>query len=257
MWTYGIDFEPESLSGLRSSVTYFSIDYDNRIFNAVQALSSVFTDPAFSTLLTRNPNLADVTAVTNSPEFLGYFGVPPDPTLVMAIADLRIQNLSLETQSGVDIDIDYRFDSEAGDIGVGLAGTWLFDFTQQVTSTAPEREALDTLNAPVDVRLRGRATWAKGSWSAAAFVNYTDDYRNSTVMPNADVRSWTTIDLSARYAATDGLFDGVSISASVQNVFDVDPPFALLTFGTGGIGYDPQQANALGRFVSLRVAKEW
>lgn len=260
VWTLGFDLKPESLAGFRAGVTYFSVEYENRIFNGASALASVFTEPAFAPLLTRNPDLAEVTAVTNSPEFLGYFGVPPDPTLVRAIADVRWQNLSLETQRGVDFDVAYRFEAKFGDVDLGVSGTRLVDFTQQVTIAAPERAALDTLNAPVDLRLRGRATWARGPWSAALFVNYTDSYRNETVTPQAEVQSWTTVDLNTRYAPADGFLAGVSLAINVQNLFDEPPPYALLTFGTTpitAIGYDPQQANALGRFVSLGVTKRW
>jgi outer membrane receptor protein involved in Fe transport len=170
--------------------------------------------------------------------------------------------LSIERQRGIDFDLDYQFQGLGGDMGFGMSGTRMLKFQQQVTSTAPIADRLGTLNFPVKLKLRGRATWIGGAWSGALFVNYTDSYINKSVVPVANVKSWTTVDLNARYAPQwGGWLKGTSVSLNVQNVFDRDPPYALITFvrtqGETAIGYDPQQANPLGRFVSLRFTKTW
>ena len=41
----------------------------------------------------------------------------------------------------------------------------------------------------------------------------------------------------------------------VQNVFDRDPPFVNNI--NGFVGYDPVNANPVGRFVSLRATKQF
>nr|WP_246371140.1 TonB-dependent receptor [Phenylobacterium haematophilum] len=48
--------------------------------------------------------------------------------------------------------------------------------------------------------------------------------------------------------------DGLSVALNVQNLFDSDPPFYD---GPTGIGYDPANADPLGRFVSLQLTKRW
>jgi outer membrane receptor protein involved in Fe transport len=40
----------------------------------------------------------------------------------------------------------------------------------------------------------------------------------------------------------------------VQNVFDDDPPFYN---NASGYGYDPSNADLLGRFVSVQLRKAW
>ena len=44
---------------------------------------------------------------------------------------------------------------------------------------------------------------------------------------------------------------------SVQNLFDRDPPFVLFDQFVPGLHYDPTNASVLGRFISLRLSKEF
>jgi len=55
--------------------------------------------------------------------------------------------------------------------------------------------------------------------------------------------------------ANDGFLRDLDLSVSVQNLFDRNPPFyvnSALTYG-----YDAEQANPLGRVVSLSIRKKW
>lgn len=263
VWTGGFDFAPRSFPGLKLGATYFSIAFDNRIANLATISTTLLSDSGFAALVQRNPSLAEVTAYTSLPTFLGYgAGINPVPGSVQAIGNVTIQNVSLEKQRGLDFDLAYDMRTAIGQVGLGLTGTRLFDFTQQVAISSPQVRRLNTLNYPVDLKMRARATWAKGPWAAAVFVNYTADYRNETVTPVARVGSWTTIDLHARFTPEGiALLKGTTLSLHVKNLFDRDPPFALFTFartqGLSAVGYDPQQATALGRFVSLNLTKRW
>jgi outer membrane receptor protein involved in Fe transport len=50
---------------------------------------------------------------------------------------------------------------------------------------------------------------------------------------------------------------GLALQLSVQNVFDKDPPFvaAIPSSVARYAGYDPANANPLGRFMALEVRK--
>lgn len=67
--------------------------------------------------------------------------------------------------------------------------------------------------------------------------------------PAIDATS-TTVDLNLEYS----LVGGTDLALNVQNLFDTDPPFIVNARGTG---YDPTNATALGRFVSLTMTHEW
>jgi iron complex outermembrane receptor protein len=47
-------------------------------------------------------------------------------------------------------------------------------------------------------------------------------------------------------------FEGISVSLDIQNLFDQDPPYVNIDGG-----WDPGHASAVGRFVSMTVAKRW
>lgn len=99
-------------------------------------------------------------------------------------------------------------------------------------------------------------SWAKNGFSMAAFINYTDDYRNNRVVPEQRIDSWTSVDAQVAYAFQDleelGLLRNVAVSLSVQNLFDNDPPFV-----DSEDGYDPGNFTIIGRFVALEIRKRW
>jgi outer membrane receptor protein involved in Fe transport len=55
--------------------------------------------------------------------------------------------------------------------------------------------------------------------------------------------------------ARSGLLRGFTAALGIRNLFDEEPPVFLSN--TFGIGYDPANADALGRFVSLSLTKQW
>ena len=89
------------------------------------------------------------------------------------------------------------------------------------------------------------------------FVNYTDNYKDTANVPNREVDSWTTLDLNLSYSF-DALqmpaLKGSQVFLSAQNLFDKDPPFLN---NLSGVGFDPDNADLIGRRVSLFLRKEW
>ena len=119
---------------------------------------------------------------------------------------------------------------------------------------------MNSINNPVDLRLRGHGGWTSGSFSALASVNYVCGYENTIVSPAGHVDAWTTVDaqIGYRFEAKGGALHGVSLALSATNLFDKDPPYAAFSFnGITAVGYDPQNASPLGRVVSLQLTKAW
>jgi hypothetical protein len=48
--------------------------------------------------------------------------------------------------------------------------------------------------------------------------------------------------------------DHVTIDLNTQNLFDKRPPFVNNALG---VGYDPENADLLGRFISVGIRKDW
>jgi outer membrane receptor protein involved in Fe transport len=262
-WTAGLDWEPTNVRGLRTSLTYFDIDYKDRIVTPLPGLElfGVFAQPdVYAPLITRNPDPATVVALQTALPggFLNFFG-PFEPEDVEAIVDTRRQNLSSERVRGLDFEAAYILEKPSGTWQFQLASTYLFDFADYITQTAPVNDVLSTAYHPVDFRLRGSTTWTKGSWGLTAAINYTDRYENKTVVPAAPVSSWTTVDLQVAYQtqAESGWLSGTRVALTAQNLLDAKPPAMSSPVATFDIGFDPTNANPLGRFLSLSVSKSW
>lgn len=274
-YTFGFDFEPEQIDGLSISATYFSIDYEDRLgFIGTEA---IFDQEAFGFIYTPSPSLDEVTTIVeNTPsarlfDFTGSGVDLSDPMaitdFVTVIADFRTTNLSESRVEGVDFSIRHQFEAEFGDFNYGL------NLTNNLTSTAranpgtPEVTRLDSVGQPVSLRFRGFVGINRDGFTGQVNVNYVDPYENGSVDPIQEIDSWTTVDLFTRYSFDDdpgSWLNGTSVSLSVNNLFDEDPPFVergvIDVDGPqlrSSIGYDPVNANPVGRFVTVGLVKRF
>ena len=254
-WTAGIDFKPSYWSGFQLSATYFAIDYTDRIALPDENFFLLALQPdVFASVLTRSPDAATVQSIVDSPAFIDITGIPVNPTDIELIVDGRINNIASTSVSGIDVTADYEFATDIGDFNIGVNANYLLEFENALTPTSPFVEIVDTINNPVDFRMRSNVSWSLQNWGASFFVNYTDGYSDTVSTPNRSVNSWTTVDAQLRYATeeNENWYSGVAVSLNLQNLFDEEPPFVN---NPAGIGYDPNNADALGRFVSLQVRK--
>lgn len=258
-WTLGAEFKPVALPGLHASVTYFNVDYRDRIATiASQLFSYLANRDVYAPVTEANPSAARVAALFASPIYLDLLGIPATAPIV-AVVDARTQNLSVVKQAGIDFEAGYGFDVAGGRADIGAVGTHIFHIRQGLTATAPLTDVLDTVGNPVDLHLRGHATWTSRGWDLAAFVNYVGGYTNKTTTTPQRVAPWTTFDLNLgyRFDQQHGVFKGLRISFNASNLFDRDPPFVAYNVGQYVNGYDPENASPLGRTVSLQVTKAW
>lgn len=259
-WTAGLDFQPSGLPGLDLGVTYFNINFENRIVASSSSFSFLATpenEAQNAARIDRAPDLDFVTQVINGPNFRNFAGVM-DASEIEAILDARLSNVAVTDLSGMDFNVSYSEDTDIGVFNIGLNGVYYFDYEEAESSTSTLEDVLDTIGNPVDLRLRGAAGWQHQGLSANVFVNYLDGYTdNINNAQNVGVNSYTTVDLRVAYQTggnVSNLLEDMSFSLSVQNLFDEDPPFVNNRLG---VGFDPEQSNPLGRFVAFQVSKRW
>lgn len=256
-WTAGIDYRQSAASGPHAQLTFFSVNYRDRIATPASALFSFFVQRSvYAPIINAAPSAATIAAYYASPLFKPLTPVPA--SAVTAIVDARTQNLARQNLDGIDFDLGYRFAfADAAEIGV--SGSYLLGFSQQITTSAPSFSVVDTVGYPVDLRLRGRATISESGLGAALFVNYVDGYRNQSSGTVRKVASWTTLDLqlSYRFGESRGALSGLSLSLSATNLLDADPPHLAYALGTLTIGYDAENASPLGRVIGFQVTKQW
>ena len=272
-YTFGFDYSPEIVPELSISGTYFNIDYQERVgFGDTTNGFALLRDPfSFPDLFLQNPSPTDFEPLIGARafDFSGLMLDVSDPVAlandVTVILDNRIRNLAISKVDGIDFSIDYQTTTTIGEFSGGAALTYILDFVEQTAPSALEIDAVDVFGSPADLRGRAYVGWSRDGWQSQLNVNYVDGYGNPFSAVQDSISSWTTIDLSSAYTFAESpgsLKNGLTVSLNVQNLLDEDPPFVRLGDATNSglraeIGFDPSNANALGRVVSLQVTKAW
>lgn len=256
-WTASVNYQPEWVPGLRLSVSYFDIDYRDRIIRPTTAeLVAALTSPTPTPIvIARPPSEAQVLALYADPKFIS--GQKPPPSTIFAITNGQSANIGGLRQSGFDVQVSYAAEVAGGDIALDAVVTHLTRYEITRVRGGATFDALDTTNAPVDTRARLSARWSRGAWGAVAALDYVDSYTNTTITPNQRVKAWLTADAQLSYApeVPRGPLSGLRAALDVRNVFDTNPP--RVAHVTASVGYDPEQASALGRVVALTLTKSW
>jgi iron complex outermembrane receptor protein len=261
-FTTGFELKPEILLGADLKVSYFNIVFENRIASDNDNTLLAFTDPSFATRLSLPPNpqvLAELAALPPS-QFFNLSASGATLATVGGTLDTGLMNLAKTRVSGVDLTADRRYQSSYGNFHLSINADYLLEFSNKATSNSPSISILNTVYNPVNLKLRGGIDWQRGYWSAATFFNFTNSYRNNQVAPSLSVPSWTTVDASAAYkfGASRGWANGLTLRLSALNVLNKSPPTIIdLSPSFASPGYDTENANPLGRFVSLSVTKGW
>ena len=268
-WTAGFQWTPKTIDGLSLDVTYFSVDFEGRIAQPFSNPFVALADPAaFPSVTIANPTPEQIAQFVNTPNFSeGRFAPGSAEELVSGaipvdfIIDSRLTNLASNDVTGLELQLFYAADFRLGTFSAGVYGNYLIDFKRKLLPTDPLVDEVDTYGRPVDLRARGNVGWSRDNWSVTGIVNYTDGYTDNGSGPERlddprAVDSWTTVDLTVAYetVSSAALLSAVSISVTVQNLFDEDPPFVDTR---GGIGYDAVNANPMGRFFAVQLTKEW
>jgi outer membrane receptor protein involved in Fe transport len=272
-YTVGLDYEPKG-SNLRFSVTYYNIDYSNRIGTApAGGLNPFVTPAALPDLIYRPPSEAFIEeALRATPLLVNLSGVDvSDPAAGAAtlfarsdvwMYDVRFRNLATSKQDGFDLSFSDMLETAWGDLRLGANATHIISYKQQGSASSSVMDAVDVPGQPVDWRGRAYGGLSNGPFTGTLSVNYVDDYTNPLAPAGQQkIDSWTTFDLNLTYELDRlGPFQKSRFSLSVQNLFDEDPPH--LDPGAGSniiypVGFDPANANPLGRFIVFGLTQTW
>ncbi len=256
-WSLGFDYGSRALPGLSVSATWFDVRFKDQIGQPVLSdPTNALSNPAFAPFVTRispgdTAQLARVKAImaisTNAN--IGLF--PAEA--YRAIIDARFVNTGEVQVRGFDLQAAYDWTWGQDRLAVSASLSYLADYQRKFTPTAPSVQLVDTANQPVDLRARLTGSWTRGAFGLAATLNYVDDYRAET---GRRIEAWTPIDLQVRWTPKEdnGPLAGLSLMLNLQNALDEAPPFYDAPIG---VGYDPANADPLGRVVSLQLAKRW
>jgi iron complex outermembrane receptor protein len=261
-YNFGVDLAPASVAGLKASLTYFRVDYDNVItFPTFAPVTN--SDTAYSQYRTTRPaGISDAQWLAIIQPLLAGFrhdGVvyPDTPILPTAVYDLRRQNFANEKINGLDYDLGYRFETDYGSFNTDIAGTQFMTFYQKIPGVAQLVQLIDT-NYAVRTRTRGQVGWSLGQFAASLFENYTGKYRNTATLSQGQVASFLTTDAHLAWSLpAGGILDEAQLTLDANNLFDKRPPVYFTTGTNGVVGFDPAASSALGRVVFVGLHKSW
>ena len=246
-----------------ASIDYWSFDFEGPINSesGAQIVNTVFapgtgnsrcTDPAYAALVSRITFTEAGCAPGNINRIKHYYVNGPD----------------IKT-SGLDFAANYRArDVFGGDMAFGAELTYVFEFEVAETmiegvKTADKRDyvgTMDYLGYGSQPQWKGSAfaEYTRGDHNIRWTVRYVDDMVDTrgvtspatfaTNQNGLKIGAFVTHDLAYRVF----LPWDTTLTASVINVFDEDPPFARLD-----LSYDPFTANPLGRYYKLGVTKKF
>ncbi|HYD86047.1 MAG TPA: TonB-dependent receptor [Vitreimonas sp.] len=264
-YTIGADYRSHR-GDFRATATYFNIDYHDRIGQANVAAGQV--DPAaapeavyrplsaaqLEEFLRTTTNAFNNTGIDLSDPHAASLALFALPNLW--ISDARYRNLAVSRLEGIDVAFSDSFDFDIGTIALGGQLTQILAYDQQDAAGSPVNSVVDTPGRPVSLRARLFGTLTRERWDSTLNLNYVDDYVNPRPTGADEVESWTTVDWTLSYRVR----EGTRFSLSVQNLFDEDPPFVGNNAAVGlnnTAGFDPANADPLGRFVVFGVAQTW
>lgn len=253
-WTLGFDYVRPA--GLRLSVNAFETRFSNRISQPVaENVSGVLTNPSvapFVTLVDPGNNAADLALVrtfTTLPTFT-QGALYPD-TAFGAILDARWVNATSVDVRGLDLTLAYPLEIGEDRLTFDVSGSYILDYDMQTTVAAPNLSVVGVVGYAVRLRSRAGLSWSHADLGADVHWNHVAAYEDGV---GETIEAWDTADLQLSWSPSGGAFAGLRLALTVLNLFDADPPFYN---GAVGFGFDPGQANPLGRSVALQLIKRW
>jgi hypothetical protein len=243
------------LTGLETELTWFNIDYTQRVVQPITS-NDVFGNPVYADFVDYDPaDDALATALANASNFSNVVGTPYDSSTVVAIVDGRYVNAARQRIKGADLSGSYHIDSRVGRLTVRGSASWL-ESAQSLTAAQSPYDQAGTLFYPAKINSRIGAVWQQGGFTASLFGNYRSGVTNT-----ADGRkgaSFTTFDTTLRYdtGAHADAWSNLALEVSAQNLLDRAPPLYQVTSLTNA-PYDSTNYSAVGRLLSVSVSKRW
>ena len=258
-FTSGFDWAPIRWPRFRTSVTYFSVTYTNRI-------QSQTTLPQLASLASPSLGLNQVLPLFQAPGFQ-QDGAGLGPSGVTEIIDNRLANAGRTLEQGIRMDAQYLYDDDAlGQWRFSISGNYLLLDDTTLQNYFPQiANFTNTIAEPAKFRLRGAIIWQYHDLTTDVMLNHTSAYENTLFSPAQGVSSWTTADLNLQLNIPNymsPLWRDLSVVLNVQNLADRRPPYLSIPAGDIAIGrspvpFDGTNASALGRYVSFEVRKAW
>jgi outer membrane receptor protein involved in Fe transport len=258
-WTASLDFHPQAMPELNVDLSYFEIDYTDRVVQPLSPTLQTLSNPNFAPFVQYGPTPAEQAQLLAeySSTFYNYAEAPYDPANVVAIARDEYINAARQRVNGLDLSGSYRLDFGSGQLALRGGVSWL-ESTQQNGGVQDPFDLAGQIFNPAKWQGRVGTVWLTGGLSVGTFVNYTSGVTNRFVTLQKQTASFTTIDMTARYEMVEreDFLSGVAFALTVENLFDRKPPLYTPPYAAY-VPFDSTNYSAIGRFVAVSLSKHW
>jgi iron complex outermembrane receptor protein len=245
---FDLGFVVEPIPNLGITVDYYRINLRERIDTVPS--SAIYADPvAFANLYVLNK------AGTLSPASAANLQCPTPAAATCGYIIQTNNNTGAATTDGLDMSVNYLYDSDFGKFRVGLEGTFVTDFKLQQYQGGPELNLVGQFNGgqqPV-IRYQHLLTidWTYQAFGAGLSEHFTEHYTDYA--PDAAGNLITV----GNYSLVNGYVSfrpipALKLLAGINNLLDTDPPFSNQEQNWQA-GYNPIFSSALGRTFYARV----
>lgn len=259
-WTLTGTLRPRFAPSAKLAVSYFHIDYTDRIAQPFASSAGALSNPLYTGFVTLNPGAATIQSiVANSGTVLqNGSGFPYDPNKVVAILDMRVQNIAEQRIEGVDVSADYQFDGGAFGSFTTMGSLAYISSKQRLLAGQPSADLSGVIFNPPKIRARLGLIWQAGDVSLSPFVNYSGRLTDNRLAPIYQISDQVTVDVTARFHIHSDLpaLHDLEILASLINITN-EAPKSIRTTRIDNTPYESTNYSPVGRFVSLSIVRRW
>lgn len=238
---------------LYARVSYYDINFNGVIQVPIDNLAESVSNTLYAPYVDRNPSAQLQNAVAASVQSnLNPFGLSVNPASVNALIFNQLRNISKQTIHGFDVNAGYDLATQLGQFSINADASWE-SFSQQLIKGAVIEQISGTIFNPPKFKSRFTVGWDHKNLGITLFINHISDELNTATVPMSLVPSWTTVDGQLRYSV-----HSIQLRISGQNLLNSAPP-SIPNYSTNppGMGFDPNNYSAIGRFLSVEVSAKW
>jgi outer membrane receptor protein involved in Fe transport len=244
---------PRIVPHLLLGLTYFRVNYRNRVEMPIVSFSSAYASPLFSRVISSDPSADAVNqalALTDG-QVTNFTAVPFDPASVTVLADDRYRNVSREKFHGLDISATYSIPTTTlGTFVLDGDGTYLVS-RQALIDGQPAAALAGNVFYPPHWKARGGLTWSISGSTLSIYASYIGSEKDNRFDPAPHVGSLTSLDISYKHHFS--LMEGLDAQLSLLNAFNAMPA-RIASDDTYIQPYDTTNYSAIGRIVRATLA---
>jgi iron complex outermembrane recepter protein len=259
-WTIGSVLHPRRLPGAHLSISYFHIDYRDRITTPLASIGGSINNPNYADLFTIAPSAAAIAnVISTAPLGLqNVTGSPYNPASVVAIYDGRYRNVARQKIHGIDISATYHFTlGSLGSLDANASGSYLIS-TQQIFSGQSTQSLSGIIFNPAKERGRLSLVWQLGGLTISPAANYTSKLEDNRQAAIISIPAQVTLDMTVRYKVDSAVraFNGLELGLSAANFTNKAPPRIYIPQAYD-VPYESTNYSPVGRLISVTIAKSW